>query len=59
MRLEVDLAKRKIWESTPEFKADQVLLVRAGSRSIAQTAKEPALKPELARAQDANSIDNL
>ncbi|MFZ4629039.1 MAG: hypothetical protein ACOYNR_11980 [Blastocatellia bacterium] len=53
------MAKRKMWESTPEFKADPVLLVQAGSRSIAQTAKEPALKPELARAQDADSIDNL
>ena len=40
MRLEVDMTKRKRRQFTPEFKADAVNLVRAGGRSIAQTARD-------------------
>ena len=56
MRLEVDLTKRKRRQFTPEFKADAVTLVRAGGRSIAQTARdldltETALREWVRRAE--------
>jgi transposase len=40
MRLEVDKTKRKRRQFTPEFKAVAVKLVRAGGRSIGQTARD-------------------
>jgi transposase-like protein len=56
MRLEVDMTKRKRRQFTPEFKADAVKLVRAGGRSIAQTARdldltETALREWVRRAE--------
>ena len=39
MRLEVNMTKRKRRQFTAEFKADGVKLMRAGSQSIAQVAK--------------------
>jgi transposase-like protein len=40
MRQEVDRTKRKRRQFIPEFKADVVKLVRAGGRSIVQTARD-------------------
>lgn len=40
IRLDVDMTKRKRREFTPKFKADAVKLVRAGGRSIVQTARD-------------------